>query len=235
MGIESDCLGKILTYTLCVFIVAPFKLIQFMERSDLAIRLNKLPPPEDVGRDSMERIREVHDLISRDAKAARIGIVKSDVLEVKGRGLLKPSFFEEKENLEGAIDGLSFPKSLKYGEFCSKSFFPVVVKNPNESHGRCKYLVEDSETFAKFQAWVVDNSLGSNIEENWVFQEYIESPGDRPTSFRVLVDCRGEVLASQLLYGPERDNDRRVTLADRYPNQRNIPEAALEDPGAHTF
>ena len=114
-------------------------------------------------------------------------------------------------------------------------FFPVVAKNTGVGHGKSKYLIETQEQWDKFQGWVESSGEQKQVNEEWVFQEYIPPVTDRPISYRVIVDCSGNIITSQIIYGPEDTKNVRVLLSDRLPHEKNVTESSLEDPQNEHF
>lgn len=124
---------------------------------------------------------------------------------------------------------------------------PFVVKFPMSDRGESVFLLEGKENIAKFIAYNIEhfnNNIDHNtrevaamtakkeiaggnwnwegfkkieISDAWSIQEYIETPSDYYTSFRILVDGYGNIHYGTLLRSPEKKGIRRVKERDQNP------------------
>lgn len=158
--------------------------------------------------------------------AAEYGI---ELIEIPGRlelnesSNLRPNPLDEYNDLSDVPD-IQIPKTVRYDDFIIGPFFPVVIKFWKGKSGLHKYKIDDSETFKKFQNWM--EQFGD--KEEWVCQEYIETPSDSYSSYRVLVTCTGEIVASQIMYGPEKTDNMLVDKSQE-KNATDDPKWLLTD------
>jgi len=104
------------------------------------------------------------------------------------------------------------------------------MKNETVCKGQQKYLLNSAKQLERFQAWMKLHGKKSD----WIAQEFIETPGSAPCSFRVLVDCTGHIVASQISYGPP----NRMGVKKNKANDRDASEDAaklLEYPDSDFF
>jgi hypothetical protein len=147
----------------------------------------------------------------------------------RGRSAPRPSFAEESALLKQKIRGMNALETIPFADFRGDPWRrPIVVKNEKRTGGQEKYLITNREQLARFAAWMDRHGF----PEEWVVQPYIESPGDAPSSYRVIADCTGHVITSQLLYGAPRSMNVRL---DRKNFQPLDPATALEDPHSGYF
>jgi len=181
------------------------------------------------------RLKIIHSLIQQSATENGIQTALLDQPDVRSDFTHRTDHFAELAHLSRTIPGLITPRTVKYSEQKKNPQFPIVAKKVTESKGIAKYLIENTEQWAKFVQWVEDKNLEEEVENFWFFQEYIQPPIDRPTSLRVFTDCLGNVMASQLLYGPKFENGLKTTVANRAETKKNDPETPLEDPNSPYF
>lgn len=125
----------------------------------------------------------------------------------KQKGLL---FQEEKELIDTLR--LPTPKTKIFSPINEDISFPFILKNPESRKGREVYLVENFEMVEKIRSFLESSlvfipSLGGEIfydptfeREKLIYQEYIETPSDYFTTYRVLISCTGTIFASRLNY-----------------------------------
>lgn len=78
---------------------------------------------------------------------------------------------------------------------------PFVFANHYRDGGVEKFFVETDEQFAVVERFA--SELHTTRRSNYELREFIPTPSDRYTSYRVLVDGGGNVLASGLLYSQQ--------------------------------
>lgn len=115
--------------------------------------------------------------------------------------------------------GLPVPATRRIAEREGDISFPFIVKNPESRRGREVYLITDLETFDRLKSFlssvVADvPSLGGRVEYDPSFeaaklvrQEYIKTPSERFTSYRVMVGCAGEIFSCCMVYSGNKRRD----------------------------
>jgi hypothetical protein len=98
---------------------------------------------------------------------------------------------------------------------------PVVVANNQRDGGTEKYLIETPEQLEVMSRF--GSSLRPGSRQDYEVREFIETPSNHYTSYRVLVDGAGNVLASGLLYSQ---------ATKSYP-LRNAPMRSLRSELSH--
>lgn len=175
-------------------------------------------------------IRNVHAIVRDAAAKHSVPLVEVDGPDLSTVLKTQRDFLGEQRKLKAIIPELRIPKTFSYREQKAAPTFPMVAKNCLEAHGRGKYFIETLEQWIKFEKWAVSQNQEDILQAHWVFQEYVEPMSNRPTSYRIFVDCLGNVMASQLLYGPKFSDERRVGIDDREADEGKSAEMMLEDP-----
>ncbi len=107
---------------------------------------------------------------------------------------------------------IAFPSSKDVKDCTDDDFqnLPFVAAS-DEQCGRGKYLIESPDQAQRLQAFSrpADDAVVSPPME---LREYVPTPGDRYTSFRILTAPTGDILAAGLLYSGHRKTQRRVTV-----------------------
>ena len=116
------------------------------------------------------------------------------------------------------------PNTVDYYTFEANPFFPVVAKEPGLDEGSGIFFIETSEQWGKFKSFI--ENVTPFYKKIFVFQEYILTPSERFTSFRVMVDATGSVLASSLIYSGHEKSTEETDRVD-------IPFSELEQLGAN--
>lgn len=93
---------------------------------------------------------------------------------------------------------------------------PAVLYHKESSHGANKYLIESEEQHkiadAWHRAWVAYKE--PLLKEDFVFRQFIRTPSDRATSYRIVVTGAGDIIGSALLYSrdySDADADKYIT------------------------
>lgn len=155
----------------------------------------RVPRVVDEQRASYERIQT---LIGAYSKKFSVSVRRAPQIESRKQSSERPPFLEESAFLESQVKGIRFPKTVTYFDYNGHpTQQPVVMKNESVCKGQQKYLLENATQLHTFREWMKKHGK----PDDWIAQEYIESPGNAPCTFRVLVDCTGEILASHISYG----------------------------------
>lgn len=86
--------------------------------------------------------------------------------------------------------------------------------------GHVKYRVTKPVQLDRFMAFL-EKSGETIAPENFEIRRFVETPSDRYTSYRVIVDPNGEVLACALYYSSHSKNDApRIIQRDRFSDSR---------------
>lgn len=128
--------------------------------------------------------------------------------------------------------GIEMPKRLQLKEV-NESNEPIVAKRIGEHGGNSVYILETRKQKARFISWLLSmydvkstaqleklikqvqsgdltpNSKNS-AEDNWLFEEYIETPSDYNTSFRILTDCFGKVHYGILIRSEQEKGVKKI-------------------------
>lgn len=114
------------------------------------------------------------------------------------------------------------------GEFRKRSDLPIVAK-ASAHRGQGKYLLETSGQLMRLFHYL--DLYKEALQESSIsfsFQEYIQTPSKRYTSYRVLVDATGHILAASMRYSPH------IKGLSSVVDKASI-FSALEDPESDLF
>src|SRR3989344_2365964 len=157
--------------------------------------------------------QQIQRIIAEFSEKHGVSVKQAPQVEVSGHSSLHPSFLSEAAFLRAQVPGIRFPNTVDYRDYQGNpSTEGIVMKNQTMSRGQQKYLLTHAEQLNRFRQWM--QTHGKRNE--WIAQEYIDTPGNAPCSFRVLVDCTGHVVTSQISYGPPR---RMGLRKDKAKNQ----------------
>lgn len=175
--------------------------------------------------------RQIQKLITELSECYGVTVKQAPQCGLNKRSSPRPHFLEEAQFLREQVDGIRFPATVRYKDYQAKPSAekPIVMKNERMSKGRQKYLIESDEQLDRLSRWMV--SYGK--PEEWLAQEFIETPGSAPCSFRVLVDCTGAVVASQINYGPPKNSKMPVKAVPQADDIVLDPSMLLESPSEY--
>lgn len=120
-----------------------------------------------------------------------------------------------------AAPDLVIPKQLTLEQFQEMPFFPAVASFEGLAGGMGKYLLETEAQWEIFNRFL--NTEGKQIRDGFVFKEFISTPSDRYTSYRVLVSAKGRIIASGLLYSGDTKSHPTFAISS---NPKDILELA---------
>lgn len=137
------------------------------------------------------------------------------------------------------------PKTIRFDEpEASKPRLPFVLAVRNASSGIGKYFIEEPEQLQTVQMMFEDHAA-LNPSHGFEIREWIPTPSDYYTSYRVITGPTGEVLAAGLLYNNHKDLDARIPpIRQQEPLLRSTSSidywgksfsAALEDPSSDYY
>jgi hypothetical protein len=153
-----------------------------------------------------------------DAKNARAMGIDSGLARTMNQ-------LEQDDYLAGKID-IPMPRRVDIARVVDTET-PLVAKQINQHGGEGIYLLEEKSQKIRFVSWLL--SLGrakslselenlmqrvesgdlnplinGSVEKKWYFENYVETPSDYHTSFRVLVDCFGKAHYGSLIRSAEK-------------------------------
>lgn len=146
--------------------------------------------------------------------------------------------------------GISMPRRFSINQIIQNDE-PIVAKRKNEHGGDSIYLLETPEQKVRFVSYVLSynnvtstkqlNELMARVkkedlrsdneysaEKSWFFEEYIDTPSDFYTSFRVVADCFGKVHHGVLIRSSERKSMRKIEDSMIVAGTRVTPENFIE-------
>lgn len=95
---------------------------------------------------------------------------------------------------------------------------PVVASFRASSGGEGKFLIETEEQRSKFLQFLEARGKHSKgLSSAFDIKEFINTPSDRYTSYRVLVSATGKILASGLLYSENVKSNSEYATSDADP------------------
>lgn len=136
---------------------------------------------------------------------------------------------DENVILREVVPELKTPKTVTFEEYLSEQnkTFPVVVYYKSGNGGMGKYLIEDEVQLAKMTAFL--NEEGSQMKEYFYVKEFIDTPSNHYTSYRVVTASSGEILASGLLYSGNLKNAPTYQSRDIDPSSLGLIGSSLLD------
>src|SRR3989344_48059 len=172
---------------------------------------------ESVSRERVVRDRKlgyeaIQRIITSLSDEYGVPVRKAGRVEGASKSSPRPPFFEEIEFLRQHVPGIQTPPTLAYGDYNGRpSQKPIVMKNETMARGQGKYLIENPDQLQRFRAWM---EAHGNPNE-WLAQDYLDTPGKAPTCYKVIVDCTGEIIASHISYGPPHSMHLRQNRATK--------------------
>lgn len=125
---------------------------------------------------------------------------------------------EEELKFVGKIaPALRIPQTLRMKEYLSKPFLPALVMVPGLSQGAGKFYIESEEQLTKLSTFLAKNEDGQHLANVLVVKQFIPTPGDRYTSYRVLVDAEGNIIASALIYSGVKKSEPEFVATEQIP------------------
>lgn len=168
----------------------------------LVIEVNRIPA--NITRMSVphsaESLSTIRALIEKYAKPFSFAVVETELTE-GNTAQRRTSQLEEYERLRESGVRISMPKTWTLSQYQLAPVLPVVAKLQHTSKGRNKYLIENGDQFDCLRRWI--ETCGR--PDDWLFQEFIHCPSGSYSTFRVIVDCVGELHTSQIIYGAPKD------------------------------
>jgi hypothetical protein len=99
--------------------------------------------------------------------------------------------------------------------------YPFIIKDPESRRWRNVYFIEDNEMLETFLSFLDSSSAtiswkkieynASDLKKRLLYQEYIETPSECFTSYRVMVSCTWSVMTSTLLYSGNKKYQKEFT------------------------
>jgi hypothetical protein len=190
---------------------------------------------------------EYDDQVREHAERLGIQIVKSaDISEKPGgdeyvmaSGIAMPTSAE----IKAAVPSIAIPSSETYEEFNEHPHFPILAKQVGASQGVNKYLLENPDQWERMKRYVTgvgpfravdetENPIPEpqrNQTRGYSYDQFIETPGEHYTSYRVLVSATGEVMASSLHYSAETKDDEQPLTTPGSVHELDMIGASLSD------
>lgn len=111
-----------------------------------------------------------------------------------------------------AVPDVKIPKTYSAEDFENGMLLPVVAAFGVFSGGADKYLIETEEQRRSLIGFWSGKEGEQIDKDSFTFKEFIDTPGDHFTSYRVIVSARGKIMASAILYsGHSKDNPEYKT------------------------
>jgi hypothetical protein len=174
-------------------------------------------------------IRDVYteiQLVIDEAQANGAEIIKVGESDIEGlkQQLSDPSTFaietpksliEEAEHdfFENAGRNIPRPRSFPYDEYKDNPFFPAFLAS-NLNGGYAKYLIENEAQFQKFHS-LINYFSEYKLSNMFEAREFISTPSDRYTSYRIVLSASGEPIAAGLLYSGHTKDQKKVIEVPR--------------------
>ncbi len=164
----------------------------------------------------------------------------------------------ERRQIAEAVSGVPLPHNFQLGDAVN-SGIPVVAKDTFENNGKNKFFLETHEQRIRFSAWMLyiqrfsegrlhdqdyiekliretssghfylNTGANPNWNRSWIFEEFVETPGDQYSSFRVLVDAYGAIHYGLVVRSGRRKLDKkRLTIEPTKPLQDINPTSPDE-------
>ncbi len=165
-----------------------------------------------------EHIRKIGDSL-------RFIFVESDIdtLIENSLDLRKKELSWDEELKMIYILGLPIPLTKKVSEATKADVFPCIIKNPESRKGKEVFQIDSFKTFGIFQKFLTSStvlipSIANEIihydptieREKFIYQQYVSTPSEFFTSYRVMVSCAGDVITSALLYSENSKNSKEL-------------------------
>lgn len=91
--------------------------------------------------------------------------------------------------------------------------FPYMIAVPADSGGFGKYFIERPEQLETFQRLVDYDHARYSLSDWYEVREFVPTPSNHYTSYRVITSPVGEILAAGLLYSEQsKDRPRRIEM-----------------------
>ena len=116
------------------------------------------------------------------------------------------------------LPDIMIPETQTYYQYLRNPYFPVLMKFIYAQRGDYKFLIESEDQLEKMKrffnsAELTDDGGGresfnqrEGLAEDFEAQQFIETPGDRYTSYRVLITGEGKIIASEMYYSEPKDS-----------------------------
>ena len=146
-------------------------------------------------------------------------IMDSDVCEYEpGTKEYKNEF--NKRMFEAGGTNLNYPYSLYFLDYLNNPFYPAVLKNESVNGGIDKFFIENEEQLNILKKFYSDFKNNDDIkfllEDNCIFQQFIETPTEYKTYLRVLMSASGDMMGASLKFS-------------HTSSERNEPNGILEN------
>ena len=123
---------------------------------------------------------------------------------------------DELSQIKEAIPDIKIPKTLTPEQFSKNLFFPAVASFEYSSQGNGKYLLENNDQWNLFQTFLKNE--GKQVESAFLIKEFIPTPSEKYTSYRVITSAKGTIMASSLLYSKNEKSDPEFIEKGYDPN-----------------
>lgn len=146
--------------------------------------------------------------------------------------LVKKGQLETDEYLS-IIAGTEMPRRLSLDQVVN-SDEPIVAKAIEEHGGNAIYYLETKEQKARFISWIlsmngvesvsqlkqlvqrvkegdVSPAVQTSSEGDWYFEEYVETPSEYDTSFRIVTDCFGHIHYGVLTRSAQKKGSKNIS------------------------
>lgn len=86
-----------------------------------------------------------------------------------------------------------------FEQFTEQPHFPIVAYMTGQGGGKGKYLLETDEQYQRLCQFFDMDNMTNNLKRLFHFKEFVTTPSDRFTSYRIITSSKGDVLFSSLL------------------------------------
>lgn len=149
----------------------------------------------------------------------------------------------ERAVIASRVTGIPLPESFPLGEVLN-SDAPVVAKDKRKNRGENKFLLETQDQKIRFAAWMLyvqrlgvdrltdqdyieklkreassghfylNTGANPNWNRSWIFEEFVETPGDQYSSFRTLVDGYGAIHYGLVVRSGRKKTDEKRLITE---------------------
>ena len=120
---------------------------------------------------------------------------------------------EEMALIREVVPTIRVPEAFTVDQFLQRPFFPAVLYYEGKSKGEGKYLLDNEAQWERFVSFLT-NEAHPELRNRFKLKQFIHTPGDRYTSYRVITSCTGHILAAGLLYSGQHKNSKDLVTSD---------------------
>ena len=221
-------------------LVPPLDYSRQSDQISLFLGGEKMWDIQEATREMIERATQLGALIIKDETGdpefhrAHLSDERTFALE----GSLRLITDETEHFFETTGAHIKQPLRFPYSEFIKRPEidFPLFLASCLEG-GEAKYLLENAEQLEKLKG--LNKDLGDQpLNDFFEFKEFIPTPSNRYTSYRIITSATGEVIAAGLLYSAHTKGEKKTIQvpSDRtWNNPGDLKTNGLENPTSPFF